>query len=175
MSDETLELLGDALIRAALVEELMHRHPEADEGELTFALTTLQSASVMHGVAKDAGLISRFDPRPPKVVADLLEVHAAKLYKEHDFRAFKDWVASVWGARLDEKPEKPPIMEVNEILQRASMDPAKIRVRRRGIIWEASISIDGETFCRAVDQDRKAAEWKAARAALTELRRRGLE
>lgn len=65
-SYERLELLGDAVLDLVATEELLARHPEAGEGQVTFMRQAVVSRTACARVAREAGLPERMAALAPR-------------------------------------------------------------------------------------------------------------
>lgn len=125
--NERLEFLGDRVLNLAVAEHLIARKPEAQEGELSRAMSQLVNYHACAVVARSAGVREalRFDASASKVGArdndrvlgDACEALIAALYLDGGFDAARRFILEFWTeafAGLDAPERKDPKTLLNE-------------------------------------------------------------
>jgi ribonuclease III len=188
--NERLEFLGDAVLELVISEELFHRFPQKEEGELTLYRSGLVNTRVLAGVAKNIGLdqkilLSRGEAKDvsgrgrENISADSVEALIGAIYLDQGYQKAKTFINNFIIPHLDEvakKGGKDPKSLVQEIVQSlykitpsykviAESGPAHDRLFRVGLYLGDELKTEGE------GKSKQEAETEAAKKFLLALPR----
>ncbi len=188
-SFERLEFLGDAVLGSVVAEELVRRHPAADEGELTLRKISVISREACAAVARREGIDVLFVQAAPdraealelatreSVLAALTEATIGALFLERGYEEAAVATVASFAPEFDAagSAEKDPKTRLQEVAQAEglvasyelewSTGPAHDRrFRSRALV-------DGEVVGRGTGRSVKASEFAAAGDALKSLGR----
>lgn len=131
-SYERMEFLGDAVLGLVISDLLFQQFPEADEGQLTKARSSLVRGKVLAGVARRMRLGERLkvgngveasgDRDKDKVLAATFEAVVAAVYLDQGLEAARQFVSRHMSAELADvsrmkAPPENPKSELQELLQ----------------------------------------------------------
>ncbi len=107
---ERLEFLGDRVLGLVIADQLLRRHPEADQGELALRYNALVNAETLAGIADEIGLaefvrtgaeISVASARKLKNLrADMVEALIGAVFLDGGLDPARNVVERLWGARI---------------------------------------------------------------------------
>jgi len=191
--NERLEFLGDAVLGLAMSDLLMHRFPEASEGDLSKIRASLVNARVL--AIKAAGLsLGRWlrlgggeersgGREKPSILASAYEAVLGAVYLDGGFspahqlvtRHFAvDFAATLHGVPFDCKTR---LQEITQKIFRET--PLYTVVEARGPehqkLFISQVSIAGKPYGRGEGQNKKSADQAAALQTLEMLRLENLE
>lgn len=106
-SYERLELLGDAVLDLVVTEELLERHPDAAEGQVTFMRQAVVSRTGCARVSRAAGLPERMAELAPRAGSEL----AAQMASETVAAALAEAVIGAAWLDLGVQPTRDGIRE----------------------------------------------------------------
>lgn len=188
--NEPLEFLGDALIGFLVAEALFQRYPGADEGALSKMKAYLVSRTSLARVARDLdlgahvrlGRASRAEGRArDSILADALEAVVAAVHLDGGDDAARALVLRLFAPRMEgldraEAEREDSKTALQEALQAAGRPAPRYRVGAtegpaHQPTFHVDLLLDGEVVARGEGGSKKEAEQKAARQALTIIRR----
>ena len=197
--NEQLEFLGDAVVGFLVADDLCHRYPELNEGELTRLRSELVSRKHLGQVAARLNLgehmlLGRGEERSggrtkAALLANCIEAVIAALYLDGGIRTARDFVL-----REVIEPSAPALRDqlrggaaigdyksaLQEILQARNHSQPEYAIkaesgpdhRKRFLVevFTSTAGVRGKVLARGVGTTRKKAEQEAARRAITKLR-----
>ncbi|MEM8551671.1 MAG: ribonuclease III [Pseudomonadota bacterium] len=185
-SYERLEFLGDRVLGLVIASALYQRFPKAEEGGLARRLNAL----VRRETCADRALFLGIDAalrlgdseahsggrKKTAILADACEAVLAAVYLDGGYDAAEAVILRAWGDLIDceEKPERDPKTELQEIVQASGGAPPSYTVRARTGPDHAPhfvIEVAGHDGVLGAGQggSKREAEQNAARAALDAL------
>jgi ribonuclease-3 len=188
-SYERLEFLGDSVLELALADELYHRFPEFDEGQMAKIRSHVVSRASCAVVARELGLgerlveiaggaagveLTRLSTNR-NVLAAVLEAALAALYLEHGFEAIAPSVVAAFESRIDFAltNQVDHKTELQETLARSGRSVTYALLNADGPphnrVFTSAAVIDGEEAGVGRGSSKKAAEQAAAQEALLRL------
>jgi ribonuclease-3 len=186
-NNETLEFLGDAVLGLAISDLLMHRFPQAREGDLSKRRAGLVNAAVLARKARaiDLGRWLRLGKGEEKtggrdkesILAAGYEAVLGAIYLDGGYEAARRVVEAQFGADVAEElsaGQEDWKTRLQEVCQRRWREtPAYTLVEESGPDhakrFVSELTIRGELRGRGVGHSKKAAEQAAAREALAAL------
>jgi ribonuclease-3 len=188
-SYERLEFLGDSVLELALADELYHRFPDFDEGQMAKVRSHVVSRASCAVVALELGLGERLIEAGAEaaggeltrlagnrnVLAAVLEAALAALYLEHGFEAIAPSIVAAFESRIDFAltNQVDHKTELQETLARSGRSVSYALLNADGPahnrVFTSAAVIDGEEAGVGRGSSKKAAEQNAAREALTRL------
>lgn len=188
--NETMEFLGDAILGAAIAEELFRKNPEMSEGELTLMKHRLVSMGSLASVAETIGLgsymrIGRGEERTGgrtkrALLANTLEATIAAVFLDSGYDAAKELIYRLFEEPIRDATPKGSLdykTLLQETLQASKLSAPKYTLlgsdgppHERTFFVEAAW--DGGT-ARGEGRSIKAAEMAAAAEALRVLEEGG--
>lgn len=129
--NERLEYLGDALLGFEIADSLYHRHPNADEGQLSRMRAQLVKRETLAVLGHDlklgeyltlgSGELRSGGQSRDSTVADAVEALIAAIFLDAGFAAARDFVHRLLDTRLQaidpQKQKKDPKTRLQEKLQ----------------------------------------------------------
>lgn len=139
---ERLEFLGDALLGLVIGEWLYHRFPEAREGELSRFRATLVRRETLASIAREnrlgdylrlgSGELKSGGYRRDSILSDTVEALIGAHYLILGMEATREFILSLYGARLENLPSaeslKDPKTRLQEFLQSRNLDLPEYRL-----------------------------------------------
>ena len=183
-SNERLEFLGDAVVDLAIADLIVTAYPELNEGSgsivrshvvnessLADAATRLDLASCLRigkGVRKEHGL------ERPSILADAFEAVVAAIYLDAGFDAARAFVRGALADGVAEAARHPSEVDPKTGLRQwadgEGLDVPTYEVSARGpshdVTFVATVSVGGRVLASGEGRSKKAAETRAAEAAL---------
>ncbi len=141
-SYERLEFLGDAVLELIISDRLYDQFPDADEGQLTKARSSLVRGKVLAGVARRLGLgeilkvgqgvESSGGRDQDSVLAATFEAVIAAVYLDQGLEAVREFVCRNLAAELADiaklgAPPENPKSQLQELLQGHGLPPPTYR------------------------------------------------
>lgn len=180
--NESLELLGDAVLSLATIEELLAHSPDADEGTLSDRRAAHVSESALARAADLAGLpellrASRGVTRevPVSAKADLMEALFGAVYLDAGLEAARASVQRLLGPPPEraDAPAANPKRALQERLQRVLREAPRYEIERDGPShapnFRARALLRGRPFGEGCGSSKQAATEAAAHATLAVL------
>jgi ribonuclease-3 len=187
-ANERLEFLGDAVLNLVVSEELIHRHPTADEGTLSKMRAWLVSEAALADVARrlELGRFLRLGRgeelsggrEKHSLLADVFEALVAAVYQDGGYGAVRACVLTVMAPELDELPVKGPgtdyKTQLQEYCQRLFGRLPVYRVSRETgpdhqKSFQVELTIKDQPYGVGTGRSKKEAEQQAAKAAWDRL------
>ena len=188
-SYERLEFLGDVVVRLIVSDELYHRLPECNEGDLTRRLAALVSQRSLAAAAATLDLAEYVllgrgaeatgDRYSDGVQGDVMESVIAAVYLDAGYEATERFVLAALADEIDAACQPDwradnPKAELQELLQgRGQPTPTYRVVASSGPAHQpeftVEVSADGDALGAGAGRSKNAAETEAARAALALL------
>lgn len=188
-SYERLEFLGDSALEVIVRAELMHRHPHADEGELSWMRQGIVNREVCAAVARDAGLDRMLVDSAPQarreaarelahratVCGALTEALIGAAWLDLGVEATRAAVLEAFAGPID--AARPGVRDPKTTLQeRAARDRAPVRyelVAQEGPpqarVFTSRAVVGGDALGQGRGPSKQASEQAAAREALDAL------
>jgi ribonuclease III len=188
-SYERLEFLGDSVLELALADELYHRFPDYDEGQMAKVRSHVVSRASCAVVARELGLGERLIETAAEagtaelerlagnrnVLAAVLEAVLAALYLEHGFEPIRTAIVAAFESRIEFAltNQVDHKTELQETLARSGRSVSYALLNAEGPphnrVFTSAAVIDGEEAGVGRGSSKKAAEQNAAREALERL------
>jgi ribonuclease III len=190
-SNERMEFLGDAVLGLIVSDMLYRRYPDFPEGELTRVKSVAVSRAVLADRAKELGLaelmylgkgVRRESALrlPVSILANLYEAVLCALYVEGGFEEARRFVETDLGPVIEgitayqfEQNYKSALQHL--VQSRQDQAPLYRVAQEIGPDHQKEfhvvVTVDGVTYGPGVGRNKKEAEQRAAKAALTELLR----
>lgn len=190
-SYERLEFLGDAVLQLVVSDELMRRHPSADEGDLSWMRQSVVSGASCARVAVEASLDAAMVDAAPRRARSAARDLAAKervraalaeavigaawteLGPDETTKAVLDSFAEAIEAAVPGR--RDPKTELQEEAERRSEELSYVLVDERGPAHEkvfvTEAHVGGRVAGRGEGRSKQASEAAAATAALADLAR----
>ncbi len=181
ISNERLELLGDAVLDLVVTEYLYKSHESSTEGDLAKIKSMVVSEPVLASISKkmDVGkylLLSKGEEMTggrerSSILGDAFEAILGAIYLDSDFETAKKYALSHIKDSIDHVDKNEDILDFKTILQEYSQREYKIIpsyevIRETGPdhqkIFEIEVNI-GEKTGRGTGKNKKSAEQSAAK------------
>lgn len=190
--NERLEFLGDSILSFVIADDLYHRFPRVDEGDMSRMRATLVRGHTLAEIARefDLGECLRLGPgelksggyRRDSILADTVEAIIGSIFLDSDIDGVKTIILNWYHSRLTEicpgDKQKDPKTRLQEFLQGRRLPlPSYLVVQVKGEAHDQEFTIDCLVSGLAnkvtgIGTSRRKAEQAAAEAALEQL---GLE
>ncbi len=187
--NERLEFLGDAILSFVIANELYHRFPDADEGDMSRMRATLVRGNTLAEVAREFSLgeCLRLGPgelksggrRRESILADTVEALIGGIFLDSDIqtvgRLILNWYDSRLKAITPGDKQKDPKTRLQEYLQSHHLPlPTYLVVQVRGEAHDQEFTmhclVSGlDVPATGVGSSRRKAEQAAAQQALQQL------
>lgn len=188
-SNERMEFLGDAVLGLIVSEMLFRMYPDFPEGELTRVKSVAVSRAVLADRVRELGLADlmylgkgvrreKTARLPTSILANLYEAVLCALYEEGGLEEARRFVESDLGPVIHSITSHQFQQNYKSALQHL-VQSRNDRAPIYKVISEVGpdhhkefhvvVSVDGVTFGPGVGRNKKEAEQRAAKAALTEL------
>ena len=187
VSNERLELLGDAVLSLVVTEELFGSHPGLSEGDLTRIRAAVVSTEALAPAAAALGVgevvrLGRGEElsggrHKASILADTFEALIGATYLSSGLRAARVLVLSALGEKLEAEAARPelgdPKNRLQELAARLGAPAPHYRAHDSGPDharwWRAEVSIGPDVLGRGEGVSRKQAERAAAEEACESL------
>ncbi len=185
--NERLEFLGDAVLGQVVSEFLFIKFPECEEGDLSTMKSIIVSAKTLSARAQELELdeivilgrgLREKKALPSSILCNALEAVIAALYLDAGFDAARDFILRLISAKLDEivldRHEKNYKSLLQDYAQRKLQAIPAYRVMKEvgpdhKKLFQVVVELDGRTHGPAWGANKKDAEQKAAKRALSSL------
>jgi ribonuclease-3 len=188
-SNERMEFLGDAVLGLIVSEMLYRMYPDFPEGELTRVKSVAVSRAVLADRVREMGFAELMylgkgvrreggARLPTSILANLYEALLCALYEEGGLEEARRFVEADLGPVIQSITNHQFQQNYKSALQHLVQSKSD-RAPTYKVISEAGpdhqkefhvvVSVDGVTFGPGVGRNKKEAEQRAAKAALTEL------
>lgn len=189
-SNERLEFLGDSVLGMVTADYLYHKHPSLPEGDLTRIRAALVCEESLHEVAQSLDLGSYLKlgrgeesgggRRRPSILADATESVFAAVYLDGGLEEARALIHRVLLQRereeVVEERRRDFKTELQELVQRRSDQVLRYEMvgssgPDHAKVFEARVTINGQTAGTGTGRSKKEAEQAAARNALDEMKK----
>ena len=189
-SNERLEFLGDSVLGMVTADYLYHKHPDLPEGDLTRIRAALVCEESLHEVAQSLDLGSYLKlgrgeesgggRRRPSILADATESVFAAVYLDGGLEEARALIHRVLLQRereeVVEERRRDFKTELQELVQRRSDQVLRYEMvgssgPDHAKVFEARVTINGQTVGTGTGRSKKEAEQAAARNALDEMKK----
>ena len=189
-SNERLEFLGDSVLGMVTADYLYHKHPDLPEGDLTRIRAALVCEESLHEVAQSLELgnylkLGRGEEsgggrRRPSILADATESVFAAVYLDGGLEEVRALIHRVLLQRereeVVEERRRDFKTELQELVQRRSDQVLRYEMvgssgPDHAKVFEARVTINGQTAGTGTGRSKKEAEQAAARNALDEMKK----
>jgi ribonuclease-3 len=189
-SNERLEFLGDSVLGMVTADYLYHKHPGLPEGDLTRIRAALVCEESLHEVAQSLELgnylkLGRGEEsgggrRRPSILADATESVFAAVYLDGGLEEARALIHRVLLQRereeVVEERRRDFKTELQELVQRRSDQVLRYEMvgssgPDHAKVFEARVTINGQTAGVGTGRSKKEAEQSAARNALEEMKK----
>ncbi len=182
-SYERLEFLGDAVLGLIIIEHLIKRFPNEDEGDLAKRKAHLVSGEILAKIGDSLNLGSKIEMSRseekyggrdnPHNIENALEATIAAIYLDSNLEVTKNIILKYWKYYIDNMKEIPldPKSHLQEELQKRGMKlPQYDLVEQTGpahdLIFKVRIDIQGYNEAIGIGKSKKEAEKEAAKEML---------
>jgi dGTPase len=186
--NERLEFLGDSVLGLCIAQDLYHRYPDREEGELSRIKSAVVSRHALRRVGETWGLgelltlgpgIATSGAIPPSVVADAVEAVLGAVFLDGDLHAVRRIVATDFTLMVEAASDRQRSSNFKsdlqnwtqgltghtpeyEVLDESGPDHAKT--------FTVAAVVDGRRLAVAVGRNKRQAEQRAAKDALSKLK-----
>ena len=185
-SYERLEFLGDAVLGLIIIEHLIKRFPQEDEGKLAQRKAGLVSGNTLSKIGKTLNIGQRILMSPseekhggrdnPNNIENSLEALIAAIYLDSDLETTKNIILKYWNEYIENMIEVPLDAKSKlqeELQKRRRILPNYEVVSQTGpahmLHFTVRLSIDGYKEAFGTGKSKKVAEKKAAAEMLKQL------
>jgi ribonuclease-3 len=186
-SNERLEFLGDAILGAVVCEVLYHQYPEYLEGDLTriksIVVSRLTCAKISAALGMQEFLIlgkgmTTHPSVPPSLLADVFESLVAAIYLDGGDAAARAFIVHTIGPEIELAAEGETGSNYKSLLQQLAQrehgtTPTYQLLDEKGPdhskCFKVAAQIGGNRYQAAWGRNKKEAEQRAARNALSQL------
>jgi ribonuclease-3 len=187
ISNERLEFLGDAILGLVVCEMLYHRFPEYLEGDLTKIKSAVVSRQSCARISKALGLeeylflgkgMTTAPSLPRSLLSDVLESLIAALYLDGGMKVAREFIEHHIAPEIDHAVHGELYDNYKSTLQQLvqrehGTTPTYTLVDEKGPdhskCFRVAAEIGGASFPAAWGRNKKEAEQRAARNALSQL------
>ena len=187
--NQRLEFLGDAVLDLIVAESLYAKFPEADEGALDRCRASIVNGKSLARAATAKGLGEylkvgeaqrQHHPEPSKaMLEDALEALIGATYLDGGIKAARDAIMHLFGKQIEaivlttgSQNPKGKLQEWSQKNRKGEV-PSYAELPTEGadheLTYTAVVSLSGKELGRGTGSSKKAAEAKAAQAALDNL------
>lgn len=188
VSNERMEFLGDAILGAVVSDLLYHRFPEYLEGDLTKVKSVVVSRTTCAKVSEALGLdeflvlgkgMTTHPTVPPSLLADVFESLVAALYLDGGHDAARTFIERHMAPEIEAAVGGDAVGNYKSLLQHLAQrehntTPTYQLLDEKGPdhskCFKISAQIGRNRYQPAWGRNKKEAEQRAARNALSELR-----
>ncbi len=186
-SNERLEFLGDAILGAVVCELLFHQYPEYLEGELTRLKLIVVSRETCAKISRTLGMqeflilgkgMTTHPSVPSSLLADVFESLLAAIYLDSGDAAARRFIAATMGPEIELAAEGETGSNYKSLLQQLAQrehgtTPTYQLLDEKGPdhskCFKVAAQVGGERYQPAWGRNKKEAEQRAARNALSQL------
>ncbi|GMO56683.1 MAG: ribonuclease III [Rickettsiales bacterium] len=125
---QRLEILGDSILSFVIVEFLLEKFPNINEGEVHIKKVELVKGETLSSIALKLGIgdyinMSRSEEMQGgrsnvKILEDVMEAIIGAIYKDSNIELTKKFILQKWKKLLNEKATKSPKTLLQEYLQK---------------------------------------------------------
>jgi ribonuclease-3 len=187
-SNERMEFLGDSVLGLVTCEQLYHRFPEYQEGELTKVKSAVVSRRTCARISRHLGLgdflflgkgMHAHAPVPANMLADVYESLVAAIYLDGGLEAARVFILKDLSPEIEEVAEGSHAGNFKSVLQQVAQKefnatPLYVMLDEKGPdhskCFKIGAQIGRRTYSGAWGRNKKEAEQKAALNALAEIK-----
>jgi len=184
--NERMEFLGDAVLQLAVTGYLYDKFPDLPEGNLAKVRAGVVSRPMLADVARSIRLsdhikLTMAEERTggrekDSIMADALEAVIGAVYLDAGLETATQLVLRLWGARIDERAQRPGLRDYKTRLQEVlAKDGRRPEYLTDGSgpdherTFVARVEVDGTVLGEGMGRSKKEAEQGAAERALGRL------
>ena len=178
-SNERLEFLGDAVLGLIVTDDIYHRLPDADEGQLSRVRASVVCSPALAEMAAEMGigevlLLGKGEAasggrQRPSILADAMEAVIGAVYIDGGLVAAQALVDRLVSPRLDEAGSPDEKSRLHELVAQEHDRRISYEITDHGPehdkTFRAVVFLDGEPFGTGFGRSKKLAEQAAAREA----------
>lgn len=188
-NNERLEFLGDGILNFVIADELFHRRPDHQEGELSRLRASLVNRASLARIGRElalgdylrlgSGELKSGGHRRESILADAVEAIFGAIYLDADFATCRRCIVRLYQARLEDLPDvdqlKDPKTRLQEYLQGArlplpSYELLQVSGQAHAQTFRVACRVEGlEAHSTGSASSRRKAEQAAAQALLRQL------
>jgi ribonuclease-3 len=186
-SNERMEFLGDSVLGLVTCEQLYHRFPEYQEGELTKVKSAVVSRRTCARISRHLHLgdflflgkgMHMDAPVPSNMLADVFESLVAGIYLDGGLEAARSFILKYLAPEIEEVAEEAHAGNFKSVLQQVAQKdfnatPQYVMLDEKGPdhskCFKIGAQIGRRTYSGAWGRNKKEAEQKAAMNALAEI------
>ena len=186
-SNERLEFLGDAILGAVVCELLFHQYPEFLEGELTRLKSIVVSRQTCAKISQVLGMqeflilgkgMTTHPSVPSSLLADVFESLLAAIYLDGGDAAARQFITTTMGPEIELAAEGETGSNYKSLLQQLAQrehgtTPTYQLLDEKGPdhskCFKVAAQVGGDRYQPAWGRNKKEAEQRAARNALSQL------
>src|SRR5438477_8901949 len=186
-SNERLEFLGDSVLGLVTCEQLFHRFPEYQEGDLTKIKSVVVSRRTCARISRLLNLgdylflgkgMHRDLAVPPSLLADVFESLVAAIYLDGGLEAARPFILKYMGPEIEEVAEGASGGNFKSLLQQVAQrefnaTPQYLLLDEKGPdhskCFKIAAVIGRHTYAGAWGRNKKEAEQRAAMNALAQV------
>ena len=186
-SNERLEFLGDSVLGLVTCEQLYHRFPDYQEGDLTKVKSVVVSRKTCAAFSQELGLgeflilgkgVGHFGELPSNILADVFESLVAAVFLDGGWDAAREFVLRFVGPEIERVAQDAvganAKSEFQHLVQRHYGEaPRYYLLDEQGPdnrkCFKVAAAADGHQFPPAWGRNKKEAELKAALNGLAEM------
>ncbi len=186
-SNERMEFLGDAVLGLVTCEQLYHRFPDYQEGELTKIKSVVVSRRTCARISKLLNLgdylflgkgMHLHAAVPSSMLADVFESLVASIYLDGGIEAARHFILRYVGPEIEQVAESAHGGNFKSLLQQVAQrefgaTPQYHLLDEKGPdhskCFKVAAYIGRRTYCAAWGRNKKEAEQKAAMNALAQI------
>ena len=183
-SYERLEFLGDAVLGLVVAEDLFHRFPDSDEGELTRVKSMVVSRAALAKMGRSLRIadllilgkgMQHHEAIPRSVIANCTEALIGAVYVDAGLEAAREFVMSRLDDRIRQAVRRRDVVNHKSSLQQWAQKRGlgtpiyqvqDVRGPDHERTFQVFAVVDGREFLPSKGLSKKAAEQRAARTAL---------
>jgi len=135
-NNERSEFLGDSILGFVIADQLFHKFPQADEGQLSRLRASLVKKETLADIARQlsigsylklgAGELRSGGHARSSILADALEAIIAAIYLDSDYEQARQFILELYDTHLQQltltKGQKDPKTRLQEWLQSQKME-----------------------------------------------------
>ena len=182
-SNERLEFLGDAVLGLVVTDDIYHRFPDAEEGQLSRVRASVVCAPALAEMARELGMgevlllgkgeASSGGRDRSSILADAMEAIIGAVYLDGGSEPAGELVRRLIAPRLDDATPQDHKSRLHELVAREHTGAIRYVLTEDGPehdkTFRAVVLVDDAPAGAGVGRSKKSAEQAAAREALSRL------
>jgi ribonuclease-3 len=135
-NNERLEFLGDSILGFVIADQLFHKFPTADEGQLSRLRASLVKKEMLSKLGRELSLgkfiklgqgeLKSGGHSRDSILADTVEAIIAAIYLDNGYQKAREFILELYQAQLEQvslvKGQKDPKTRLQELLQSRKLD-----------------------------------------------------